>query len=133
MENLDNFKSTIVNYSIEKQNIALANSLLDIFEQTATPELQRVISSIRVIMQMPDCVELFNTYIIDANGARIPISKDTIHKAFDCLERLKKEEIERLPMPENEKEYQKTIMSAWMQFSESLLVNEFYQRGLLLE
>lgn len=133
MENLDNFKSTIVNYSIEKQNIALANSLLDILEQTATPELQRVISSIRVIMQMPDCVELFNTYIIDANGARIPISKDTIHKAFDCLERIKKEEIDRMPIIEKEKEYQKAKMSAWMQFSEKLLVNGFYQQGLLQE
>ena len=122
-----------MNYSIEKQNIALENSLLDILEQTATPELQRVISSIRAIMQMPDCAELFNTYIIDANGARIPISKDTIHKAFDCLERIKKEEIDRMPIIEKEKEYQKAIMSAWMQFSEKLLVNGFYQRGLLLE
>lgn len=122
-----------MNYSIEKQNIALANSLLNILEQTATPEQQRAISSIRAIMQMPDCVELFNTYIIDANGARIPISKDTIHKAFDCLERIKKEEIDRMPIIEKEKEYHKAKMSAWMQFSEKLLVDGFYQRGLLLE
>lgn len=74
----------------EKQKITLAISLLDILEQTATPELQRVISSIRSIMQMPDCVELFNTTIINTNGGRIPISKETIHRAVDCLERIKK-------------------------------------------
>lgn len=118
---------------IKHPNITLANSLLDILEQTATPELQRVISSIRAIMQMPDCTELFSTTIINANGGRIPISKETIHRAVDCLERIKKEEIENMPIPENEKEYQKTIMSAWMQFSESLLVNGFYQQDLLLE
>lgn len=118
---------------IKHPNITLANSLLDILEQTATPELQRVTSSIRAIMQMPDCMELFSTTIINTNGGRIPISKDTIHKAVDCLERIKKEEIENMPIPENEKEYQKTIMSALMQFSESLLVNGFYQQDLLLE
>lgn len=117
----------------EHQNLTLAKSLLDVLEQTATPELQRVISSIRATMQMSDCVELFSITIINANGGRIPIRKETIHRAVDCLERIKKEEIERMPILENEKEYQKTIMSAWMQFSESLLVNEFYQRGLLLE
>lgn len=41
-------------------------------------------------MRIPDCVELFNTYIINTNGAIKPISKDTIHKAFYCLERIKK-------------------------------------------
>ena len=120
-------------YMGEKQKITLAISLLDILEQTATPELQRVISSIRAAMQMPDCVELFSTTIINAIGGRIPISKETIHRAVDCLERIKKDEIERMPILENEKEYQKTLMSAWMQFSESLLVNGFYQQGLLQE
>lgn len=117
---------------IEQQNITLANSLLDVLEHTATPELQRAISSIRAIMQMPDCVELFSTFIIDAYGGRIPICKDTIHKAVDCLIRLKKEEIERMMIPDNEKELQKSLMSAWMHYSESLLVNGFYQQGLLL-
>ena len=117
----------------DETNMTLANSLLDVLEQTATSEQQRFLSSIREIMQMPDCMELFSTTIINANGGRIPISKDTIHRAVDCLERIKKEEIERMPILENEKEYQKTIMSAWMQFSESLLVNGFYQQGLLVE
>lgn len=80
-----------------KQKLTLANSLLDIQEQTAIPELQGVISSIRATMQMPDCVELFSTTIINANGGRIPISKDTIHKVVDCLERIEKEEIEKCP------------------------------------
>lgn len=117
--------------SIENQNLTLANSLLDVLEHTATPELQSVISSIRAIMQMPDCVELFSATIINANGGRIPISKGTIHKAVNCIERLRKEEIERMPIPENEKEIQKSIISAWMNFSEILLVNGFYQQGLL--
>lgn len=36
-------------------------------------------------------------------------------------------------LSKNEKEYQQTIMFAWMQFSESLLVYGLYQQGLLQE
>lgn len=116
---------------IQQQNVTLANSLLDVMEQTATAELKRVISSIRAIMQLPDCVELFSTCIINSTGGRIPISHNTIHKAVDCLIRIEKENIERLPISTNEKDMQKSLISSWMHYCEYLLVNTFHQQGLL--
>lgn len=54
-------------------------------------ELQRIISSIRSIMQVPDCVELYNStkYNLYENVRRIFIVSDTIRKVFDCLIRPK--------------------------------------------
>lgn len=134
MEQTTELLTTIMQVNISSHpNTTLADILLDVMEHTGTPELKRLVSQVRIIMQLPECVEMFNTIISNSVGARMPISEDTIHKAVDCLIRIHTQEIENSNLNSQNKQRQIALMTAWEKYCEQLIITDFYQQGLLIQ
>ena len=110
----------------------LADIFLDALEQTATPDLKQWIERVRMIMHLPDCVEVFSTIITNAVGGRIPIKEGTIHKGIDCLIKYNTIEIELTNLSSQDKEIQIALMTSWEKYCEQLIITAFYQQGLLI-
>lgn len=110
----------------------LADIFFDALEQTATPDLKQWIERVRMIMQLPDCVEVFSTIITNAVGGRIPIKEETIHKGIDSLIKYNTIEIELTNLSSQDKEIQIALMTSWEKYCEQLIITAFYQQGLLI-
>lgn len=117
---------------LKKYEKDLADYLVDIMEQTVTPELRFLFQKIRTLMNMPDCAEMYRVAIIDIVGGRIPIKEETIHKGVSFLIKYGETEIDNSVLTNEEKELQKSLSAAWLHFCEQQIILGFYQQGLLI-
>lgn len=116
-----------------KRQTTLTDIFLDILSRNNNPDMQDVVTRIKMTLKISECAELFNVILINAIGKKSNISKDTVDRAIDFVINKNKLEIDRTDLNKNEKEQQKQNCESICHLAKNWMLDRLKNSGQLIE
>ena len=115
-----------------QRNTTLFDIFLYVLEQQANEAIKERIRKLRILMEMPECLEFLNICLINTLGYSSPIKESHVDKGIDCLILLYENDIEgwqnAAPVRKKEEIFK---MKIFMEQYRTAVKEELAKRGLL--